>query len=149
MWNALQFCPILTTFGVSWQIFIKIPSIIRHGNQYIGSHGDTCGQTDWHDKVNRHCLVKEIHSPQLLISASHLSNIVLYHNCMPDIKLTGTFCNHVNVPRRHKNVLLGTASLAAASVASLPVITTWSDIQDKCTYNKLFKKWMTHHAQLQ
>jgi hypothetical protein len=52
-----DFCPILTTFEVPRQIFIKIPGTIFHGNPSSGSradtmwtgeqHGRTDGRTDW------------------------------------------------------------------------------------------------------
>jgi hypothetical protein len=33
----------LTKFGVSWQIFIQVPSMKFHGNPSSGSRADTCG----------------------------------------------------------------------------------------------------------
>jgi hypothetical protein len=62
-----MFCVILTKFGFSWHIFMKVPSIKFNVNLSSGSHVDTCwpwlgGQT---------------------------------YNTM---KLTGTFCNYVNMP---------------------------------------------------
>jgi hypothetical protein len=43
------------------------------------------------------------------------------------------------MPKRHKNVIWGTASLEAASAASMPVTPSSSGIQDKFT-STVFKK---------
>ena len=39
------FCPILTKFGFSRQIFIKVPNINSHGNPYSAKLAGTCGET--------------------------------------------------------------------------------------------------------
>ena len=46
-------CQILTKFGVSGQLFIKILNIKLCVNPSIGSRADTCEQTDGHDEANR------------------------------------------------------------------------------------------------
>ena len=46
MYSARYFCPTLTKFGVSEQIFVKIPNIKLHEKPYRGSGPDTCGQED-------------------------------------------------------------------------------------------------------
>jgi hypothetical protein len=48
------------------------------------------------------------------------------------IKANSLFCKYVNMPKRHKNVIWGIASLEAALDASMPV-TPSSGIQDKFT----------------
>jgi hypothetical protein len=52
------FLPVLTKFGISQQILLKVPNIIFHVNSSPGSRADTggleCGRTDWHDKGNTH-----------------------------------------------------------------------------------------------
>jgi hypothetical protein len=40
------FCPILTSFGFPRQIFLIIPHIKLHGNQYYESRADTSGEMD-------------------------------------------------------------------------------------------------------
>jgi len=42
----LHFCPFLTKFGLSLQIFMKVPNIKLHGNPSCGRCADICGQTD-------------------------------------------------------------------------------------------------------
>jgi hypothetical protein len=56
--QSAQYCYlILTYFGISWQIFIKVTGIQVHWNVSCGSHTDTCGQTDrqtnGHSEANR------------------------------------------------------------------------------------------------
>jgi hypothetical protein len=41
MSRARYFCPVVTEFGVSRQICIKVPNIKCHGNPSSGSHADT------------------------------------------------------------------------------------------------------------
>ena len=40
------FCPNLTNFGFSQQIFMKVPNIKFHENPSNGRCGDMCGETD-------------------------------------------------------------------------------------------------------
>jgi hypothetical protein len=46
MERARYFCPILTKFGTSKQIFMEVPNNIYHRNPSSGISADTCGQTD-------------------------------------------------------------------------------------------------------
>jgi hypothetical protein len=48
MQSAWHFVLILTTFGFSWQVFIKVPNIKFHENPFGGSQVDTCRQMDTH-----------------------------------------------------------------------------------------------------
>jgi hypothetical protein len=52
MYSELHFCPILRKFGVSRQIFIKIPNVKCHKNPSSGSRADTDGHTDGYDEAN-------------------------------------------------------------------------------------------------
>ena len=55
--NARYLYPISIKFGISRQIFIKVPNIRFHGNPPSGCRADTCGQKgkqmDGHDECNR------------------------------------------------------------------------------------------------
>ena len=57
MQSVRYFCPNFTKFGVSQQIFVKVPSIKLHENPSSGSRVDICGrtyrQTDGYEEVNR------------------------------------------------------------------------------------------------
>ena len=46
MWNARYFCPIVTKFGVSRQIFVKVPNIKLHEISFSGNRADTRGEAD-------------------------------------------------------------------------------------------------------
>jgi hypothetical protein len=46
MYSARYFLSIVTKFGISRQIFMKIPNTKFHINPSSGSRADTCGQTD-------------------------------------------------------------------------------------------------------
>lgn len=46
MKGARHFCSILTKFGISLQIFIKVPSTKFHGKPSNGRRANTCVQTD-------------------------------------------------------------------------------------------------------
>lgn len=48
LYNVRYFCPILTKFRVSRQIFVKVSNTKVHSNQSNGSRNNTCGQTDAH-----------------------------------------------------------------------------------------------------
>jgi len=45
MWSARDFCPILTKYGVSQQIFMKVSKIELHGNPARGSRADIYRRT--------------------------------------------------------------------------------------------------------
>ena len=44
--SVRYFCPVLTKFGISRQIFIKVRNINLHGNPSNGNSAATRGQTD-------------------------------------------------------------------------------------------------------
>jgi hypothetical protein len=46
MYSARYFCPILSKFVFSRQIFVKVPNIKFYENLFSRSRADTCGQTD-------------------------------------------------------------------------------------------------------
>jgi hypothetical protein len=52
--NARCLCPILTKFGFSRQIFIRVSNIKFHENPPSGSRADICGRTAGHEECNRH-----------------------------------------------------------------------------------------------
>jgi hypothetical protein len=54
MYTARHLCPVLTKFGFSRQIFLKILNTKFHGNPLSGSHADTCGRTDRRTKKDEH-----------------------------------------------------------------------------------------------
>ena len=43
----------LTKYGISRQVFVKVPNIKFQENLSSGSHADTCGQTDGRPDANR------------------------------------------------------------------------------------------------
>lgn len=61
LWSLCEvpniFVKLLTKFGVSWQIFVKVLNIKLHENLSTGSRADTCKQTARrkarHDVANR------------------------------------------------------------------------------------------------
>jgi hypothetical protein len=54
--KSQYFCPVLSNFGVSQPIFIKVPIVKFHENPSSGSCDNTCVQTDGRDEANRHFL---------------------------------------------------------------------------------------------
>jgi hypothetical protein len=79
--NCLNFCPILTKFGFSRQIFIKVPITKFHGNPSNGRCTYKCRQPDRHDEDNRRFL--RVFRGALTLK--HLSQRHLfYHNSRMD-----------------------------------------------------------------
>jgi hypothetical protein len=51
--KVVHFCPIVTKFGASPHILVKVPNIKFNENPSSGSLVDTCGQTDGRDEASK------------------------------------------------------------------------------------------------
>jgi hypothetical protein len=51
MYSGRYSCSILTKFGFSGHIFVKVPNVRFHVNSSSGSRRDTCGRTDGRSDV--------------------------------------------------------------------------------------------------
>jgi len=53
VYNVRYFCPVLSKFGLSKQVFVEVPNIKFYGNPSNGNRADAADrQTDGHDEGN-------------------------------------------------------------------------------------------------